>query len=148
MFGIVDRIGSLIGDTATIVLLVFLLTLAAASEIWEWIVWVKLRRGRQLSQRARGIELTSLVAGTGSMMLFALFWFGMAQWVSRGKNWAIDVWIFGGAGVCWLALLASAFCRGKLRVGGIISGFLMSWFWWVLWGGIEFARSYTPFGTG
>ena len=142
MFDILDRISNLIGDTAAIVIIICLLILAVVSEIWEWIVWLKLKPERPLSAVRRAVQMTSLAGGMVSMMLFALSLTGMVRWVTGGKDWAVNLWIFSGAGVCWLALAASAFCRGRVRIAGIIAGVLMSWFWWSLWGAVEFGRAW------
>jgi xanthine/uracil permease len=142
MIAILDWIGNLIGETTTFILLILLLTLGVASEIWEWIVWLKLRARRPPSQGHSAVEITSLVAGTSSMMLFALYLVGMLRWLAMGKDWALDFWIFGGAGLCWLALAASMFCRGRIRIAGIVVGMLMGLFWWGLWSAVQFARGY------
>ena len=149
MFEILDSIAEFMGDALTTVLLIFLPMLAVGLEIWEWVLWLKTRRRESPSSRLRkDAELTSLVAGTASMMLFALYLMGMARWLSGGKDWAINVFILSGAGAGWLALVASGFCRAGIRIAGISAGVLMGWFWWVLWDAVGFARVYTPFGTG
>ena len=137
-----DWIQSLVGALATIVIAIFLLLVSVASEILEWIVWLKLRRERPATQMRKTIELTSVVAGTASIVLFGLFLLevSVANWVAWGAGWAIDLWIFVGMGVCWLALVVSPFCRSKLRLAGTLVGVLMAGFWWELWDAVQFAR--------
>jgi len=139
---VLDWTDNLIGETATIAILVALLLLSIAAEIWEWIAWIRLRREHPASRLRRSFELTSPMAGTASIVLFALFLTGIAQWIAGGTDWALDLWIFAGMGVCWLALVASPFCRGRVRIAGLIVGVLMAWFWWGVWDAVQFARGF------
>jgi hypothetical protein len=142
-----DWVENWAGETAFVVSAIFLLTLSAASDVWEWVVWLKLRRERSPSQVRRGIEFTSLVAGTASMVLFGFFLMGVARWVAGGTDWTIDLWIsFVGMAVSGIALLASPFSRGKLRIAGIVVGVIMSAFWWEVWNLLGFARGYAEYG--
>jgi hypothetical protein len=142
-----DWIETWAGETAFVVFAIFLLALSAASDVWEWVVWLKLRRERSPSHVRRGIEFTSLVAGTASMVLFGFFLMGVARWVAGGTDWTIDLWIsFVGMGVSGIALLASPFSRGKLRIAGIVIGVIMSAYWWEVWNLLGFARGYPEYG--
>ena len=88
-----DWIENWAGETAFIVFAILLLTLSAACDVWEWVVWLKLRRERSPSHVRRGIEFTSLVAGTASMVLFGFFLMGVERWVAGETDWTIDLWI-------------------------------------------------------
>ena len=137
-----DWLEKLIGETASIVVVVSLLLLTLISETLEWVSWFKLRHLGSLPRVRRYVENTSLMAGTASIVLFGFFLTGFRYLFPNGPDWVADVWIFGGMAVAGIGLIASPFCRSRLRLMGVAVGVLMSAFWFELWTLIQFARAY------
>jgi hypothetical protein len=137
----INWIENLFGETVGSVMAIFVVTVCIGSEAWEWIAWCKLRQQAPPSPMRRGIELTSLLAGTASLAIFALILSTIVSLISR-KEWALNLWIFAGMGACCLALMASPFCRGKVRVAGIVVGVLLADLWRELRQGVELARAW------
>jgi hypothetical protein len=105
----IQWIESSVGETTSIVFAIFLVIVATTSDVWEWVAWLKPSRKTTASRTRRGIELTSVMAGTVSMVLFALLFIEVliVKWMPWKPEWPINTWIFVGDGVCWLALLAA-----------------------------------------
>lgn len=137
-----DWLEKLIGETETIVIVISLLIVAILSETLEWVSWFNLRHTGSLTRLRRYLENTSLMAGTASIMLFGFFLTGFRYLFANSPDWVADVWIFGGMVVAGIGLIASPFCRSRLRLTGVTVGVLMSAFWFELWTLIQFARAY------
>ena len=82
-----DFIQSLLGASAAVVIAIFLLLLTFASEVWEWVVWLNLRRKASAPQVLSGSELTSVVAGTVSIALLALYLLCVSPELARRAEW-------------------------------------------------------------
>ncbi len=128
----IGRGANSVSETAEFIVAISLFAVAIASEIWEWIAWLRLRRERPASRIGLGVGLISLVAGTASIVFYVL--------LLSSKGWAGSIWMFSGMGLCCLALVFSLFCRGKVRLAGIVVGVLMAAYWWGLWALVDSLR--------
>ena len=137
-----DWLEKMIGETASIVLVLLLLIVALLCETLEWVWWVKLHRSSSPSPMRKYVEKTSLAAGTASMFLFAFLVVGFGPVFGKQPEWVANSWIFVGMTVAGIGLIASPFCRSRLRLTGTVVGVLMSAFWFEVWTLIQFARAY------
>ncbi len=135
----IGRGANSVSETAEFIVAISLFAVAIASEIWEWIAWLRLRREHSASGIGLGVGLISLVAGTASIVFYVLLAI-VVKWMGNFW-WTGNIWIFSGMRLCCLALVFALSCRGKVRLAGIVVGVLMAAVWWGIWSLVDPAKS-------